>query len=207
MSGIRGKPKGGFATEFERELRRARVAAGKVVGRKAVKDRLDGLKARNAERIGGGVRSAKSRSERWRQVNKGGQLSRARRSNVKAKYDNKDGLLVLLDLYPYAQQHEDGATLRPTSGQYLYIQDKRRRPRQGDNIFITKNGAVMAVKKRRKRRGNGPKPKEPVPRLVGVLRRKVEIQPMKDQWRLDTIGARYLDEYRDEIEKNIYGGV
>lgn len=159
--------------------------------------------------MGSGIRTAKSRSYRWRKVNKGGKISPIRRSNVKAKYDNKDGLLVMLDLYPYAMEHEDGAVQKPKTGKYLFIQDKRRRERAGDKTFVTKKGYVMAVKPWRKWSGKGPKPKNTGnqrPRLIGVLKKQVTIKPMKKEWRLDEIAARHLDDYRDEIEKNIYGG-
>lgn len=199
--GIEGRPKKGFADEFEQQLMRARQKAGKKIGSQAVKDRKDALIARNKERLGGGVRTASTRSERWRSVSKGGKISPYRKKAVRYSTANKDRMLVLLDLYPNAMTHEDGATLRPTSGKYLFLQDKRRRAQPGDKTFITKSGAVMAVKPWKKQKPGQPKPKQSKPRLIGVLKRSVTIQSMKTEWRLDNIAERYLEDYRDAIEQ------
>ena len=188
---ITGIPKGGFATDFERELRSARVKAGKVVGPKVVKERIDGLKQRNAERLGGGIRTSRGKG-----VNKGGQLSRPRRSNVKARYDNKDGLLVALDLYPYAMEHEEGATLTPKTKRFLFIQDKRRKARPGDVTFVTKKGLVFAVKPwRKKKRKGGPPLKNTGnkrPRLIGVLKKKITIKPIRKEAALRGIADKMV---------------
>lgn len=212
---IKGRPKGGFSGSFEKELTRARRAAANEIGPIVRKARIDGLIARNAERIGGGIRSAQKFNAARRSINKGGKISPRRKKAVRT-ITGRDGLLVLLDHYPYAQEHEDGVTLTPKSGKFLFIGDKRRRSRDGDKTFVTKGGAIMAVKKqsrltedvggKRVRKKGARRRKSAEPRLIGVLKKKVVIKPMKTEWRLDQIGARHLEAYRDAIERNLTEG-
>lgn len=181
---------------FRRGIKSARKRAGHVVGRGAVKERIEGIKHRNSSRIGGGVRRNSSGSLRRNQINKGGQISRRRKKAVRYVIGG-DGTLVLLDHAPMARAQEFGETIRAKRGR-LFIQDARRRKQAGEDIFITKTGAVMAVKKHQK----GSK-KKPTPRLIGTLRPKVRIKRLPRKARLTHIAEKWMDQYAEEIETQI----
>lgn len=188
-----GKPaKFDYERQFRREVLAAKKKAGRVVGREIVKERIEGLKAVNSDRIGGA-----------------NAISRRRRQAVRSVV-GRDGTLVALDHAPMAVIQETGGLIRG-NGKLLRIADDRRRER-GKPTFVTKKGLVFEVEPHRKRTRNAdgtfrksmkPKPK---PRLVAVLKPEVAIPRLPEKARLTNIAEGKLGRYRDLIDQFLTEG-
>lgn len=201
-----------YADTFVRELLTAQKKAGRKVGRAVVKERIANLIAENKERIGGGVRNNVSRSFRRNAIQGAGKISPRRKKAVRSLV-GRDGTLVVLDHAPMAVIREKGGIIR-ANGKKLKVIDRRRGVKLSKkDTFVTKGGLIFEKKPYRKHRRNaagkpvGPKPKQPEPRLVGVLRQEVAIPQLPAPARLSNIAEKHLKEYRDLFGEYLINGV
>jgi hypothetical protein len=201
-----------YANTFEREILSAKKKAGRKIGRAVVKERIAHLIAENKERVGGGIRNNVSRSARQNAIQGAGKISPRRKKAVRSVV-GRDGTLVVLDHAPMAVIQETGGVIR-AKNKKLKVIDKRRGVKVGKkDTFVTKGGLIFEKKPYKKRSRNaagkpvGPKPKQPEPRLIGVLRDEVAIPQLPAPARLTNIAEKHLKEYRDLFSQYLIEGV
>lgn len=158
-----------YERALDRSSRKSRVKVGREIGPKLVRARREGIGAKSPRR----------------------------RKAIRFVLDRRTGLLVFLDLVPWAHIRETGGVVRAKPGKKLFLQDRRRRARPGDKTFATPGGAVMAVKP-----GGNKKP-----RFVGSLKDEVKINRVPPGARMDEIAERYAPEYFRRLEEEVIRGI
>lgn len=188
-----------FAGDFKKMQKSARRAAGREIGSAVVRQRIEALVDNNHTRIGGGVRRNSKNNSHRNSLNSGGAISSRRKKAVRSIV-GADGTLVVLDLFPHAEQLETGKTI--TSSKKMFIGDGRRWPQVGEQIFFVKRGSIDLVlaSKGKPKAGAARRP----PRLVGVMTSKIKIRQIKNSGRLRNIAACYLDQYLDAVDKHLW---
>lgn len=201
-----------YAPTFEREILVAQKKAGRKIGPAFVKERIANLISENRDRIGGGIRNNVSRSQGRNAIQGKGKISPRRKKAVRSLV-GRDGTLVVLDHAPMAVIRETGGIIR-AKDKKLKIIDRRRGVKSGSkDTFVTKGGLIFEKEPYRKRQRNaagnpvGPKPRQPEPRLVGVLRQEVAIPQLPAPARLSNIAEKHLKEYRDLFGQYLIEGV
>lgn len=182
-----------YGDTFDREVLTAQKKAGRKIGRAVVKERITAM---SAEKKGRGI----------------GAISPRRKKAVRSIV-GRDGTLVVLDHAPMAVIRETGGIIR-AKGKKLKVVDKRRGVKVATkDTFVTKGGLIFEKKKYRKQRRNsegkpiGPKPKQPEPRLIGVLKQEVAIPQLPAPARLSNIAEKHLKEFRDLFSEYLIDGV
>lgn len=99
-----------FAGDFKKMQKSARRAAGREIGSAVVRQRIEALVDNNHTRIGGGVRRNSKNNSHRNSLNSGGAISSRRKKAVRSIV-GADGTLVVLDLFPHAEQLETGKTI------------------------------------------------------------------------------------------------
>jgi len=121
-----------------------------------------------------------------------GKATSRRKKAVRYVTGKKNGLLVVMDLAPLARAREYGETIRPRTGKNLLVRTGYT-PSPSEPVFTVPGGYVLA--------GSGKKK-----RLVGTLKSSVVIPRASESRRLIPIAEKYLEQYADEIDKNLFGG-
>jgi len=118
--------------------------------------------------------------------------SNRRRAAVR-RIITKSGNMIWLDLVPLAQQMDEGATLRPTSGQYLAIRNKGEETRTADEFTRrTKSGNLVIL------RPDG----EGGAKAVGTLAKEITIRPTTGfRDRIENSIPKWLDEINAQMMK------